>query len=508
MSEATAERVAQRAYSLKLLDDRQIAAVRAEFSNQHPTVDDLVRFLVRREFLTNYQVERLLKGETGGFFYGTAKVLYLVGTGTFSRVYRAVDIENGEIVAVKVLRSRFSEDLEKVSQFVREGEMGQRLKHPNIVPIYEVYSKGLTHYLVMEFVEGRNLRDFVKARRVLAPLEATQLTAEIAAGLSYAYVNGVSHRDMKLTNVLISSGGQPKLVDFGLASMSSGEAGALEHLNPRTVDYAGLERATGAKKDDSRSDIFFLGCMYYHMLTGTPALEETRDRAARLQKSRYLNIPPAHHVNPKLPMSVAMVVSKAMDPNPDRRFQTPAEFLVELKTLAKRLQAEGEGQSPGNISVEAVQAEVAASLAPAAPAKPAVPSLGRAVMVVESNVETQDLLRNGLKRVGYRVLVTQDPDRALSRFEDNEKVADCVIFSTGDLGVSALEAFNRFGSEELTKDKPAVLLLGVGHGNLKKKALLADHRVALEMPIKLKEFRTTLARLMPPKTPSSGAART
>jgi serine/threonine-protein kinase len=451
--------------------------------------------------LTNWQVERLVKGETAGYFYGPNKVLYLVGTGTFSRVYRAQNIDTGEIVAIKVLRRRFSEDHKSTEQFFREGEMGRRLRHPCIVPIYEVFSKGMSHYLVMEFVEGRNLREFVKTRKKIPPLEASKMMADITSGIAYAHNNGIYHRDLKMTNVLVSSRGQPKLVDFGLASM--GDQSGEEEANPRTIDYAGLERATGVRKDDPRSDIFFLGCIFYHMLAGVPPLAETKDRSIRLSKGRYLDIKPIQHVSSDLPGAVVQIASKAIEPQADRRYQTATEMLLDLKKLHHRLQhaAEhpvAERTATGSDTTELDSELLAASQIPSADR--------RTVMVIESNIESQDALRNGLKRSGYRVLVMSDPERALARFDDEEKVADCVIFCTGDIGPSGLEAFNRFANDEKSRDIPAVLLLGSSQATWKAKASAAAHRVVVTMPIKLKEFRATLAELILPRRSEQPAA--
>ncbi len=198
-------------------------------------------------------------------------------------------------MAVKVLRNRYSENRAQASLFVREGRVGCALRHPNIVPIYEVVSEGKTHFLVMEFVEGRNLREFVRIRKKLDPLEATQMMIGITDGLRYAFETArLTHRDLKMSNVLVSSRGEAKLVDFGLASMDDTLTDdALADLpNTRTVDYAALERATGVRKDDVRSDIYFLGCIYYNMLTGQPPLVETRDRLQRLSKQRFLDVVP------------------------------------------------------------------------------------------------------------------------------------------------------------------------------------------------------------------------
>ncbi len=120
-------------------------------------------------------------------------------------------------------------------------------------------------------------------------------------------------------------------------------------------------------------------------------------------------------------------------------------------------------------------------------------------MFVESNVQLQDIIRERLKKHGYRVLVTRDPERALSRFVSGDKAADCVIFSTAELGEPALEAFNRFGDGLHTRPIPAILLLDEHHKSWKKKAKLNDHRVVISMPIKLRQLREVLAKLVPKK---------
>ena len=330
MGQLTAEQVGQRAFNLGLLDERQLQEVWASFGSRNVPTADFVQMLVRREFMTNFQVERLVKGERSGFFFGDYKVLYLVGKGSFGRVYRAVHRETGEVVALKVLRKAFSDKPDQANLFIREGRLGCTLRHPNIVPIYDVVSKGRIHFLVMEFVEGGSLREFVKIRKKLDPVEATRLMVGITDGLRYAFARGLAHRDLKMSNVLISSRAEAKIVDFGLASME--ETIKDDPLaNTRTIDYAALERATGVRKDDARSDIYFLGCIYYHLLTGQPPLAETRDPVQRLSKQRFLDVVPVQKIDPSLPTCVVNAVNKAMMLDPEYRFQTPTAMLAELR---------------------------------------------------------------------------------------------------------------------------------------------------------------------------------
>jgi serine/threonine protein kinase len=488
----TAEQLAQRALDVSVLDEAQLQPVWSELGSTTAPLGEFQQALLRRGLLTQYQLERLMRADTRtGFFYGDYKVLYCVGAGTFARVYRAVHRESGKMYAVKVLRSSLSNPKGThpktgkslkltIELFRREGEIGLSLKHPNIVEINEVYSHGATHYIVMEFIEGRNLREFYRARRRFEPLEAAQIMDGVLAGLSYAFQQGITHRDLKMSNVLLSSDGQPKLVDFGLAGMQGEEEDASgDAFSRRTVDYAGLERATGAKKDDPRTDIFFAGCIFYEMLCGEPALAPNTERAQKAGRSRYReDIKPVLELAPELPLPLTMVVNKSLEFEPERRYQTPADMLIDLKLAVKRIKAaeEGRAEGPGLDSQEGHNEA----------------GQPRRIMVVESDVKMQDTLRELLKRNGYRVLVSSDPHRALSRFHSDPDAADIILFTTSNNGRSALEIFNRLALEQSTRDIPAVLLLDQIHDEWAEEAVVSEHRAVAKMPIKMRELRELL----------------
>ena len=467
----TAESIAQQVVELRLVEPQELQDVWSEVG-RNATPDELLQALVRRNLLTKWQVERVKKDYSVGFFYGDYKLLYMAGHGTFARVYRAIHRATGEVVAVKVLRSRHADSDDVVEHFVREGQVGKKLRHPNIVAIYDYGKEDHTHYIVMEFVEGSNLKDFVRIRKRLDSLEATHVLMEIASAIKYANQQGFSHRDIKMTNVLVSTAGQAKLIDFGLAAKKGEEV-------PRTVDYAGLEKAGGGPKDDPRSDLYFVGCIYYHMLTGEPPLKETRNKAERGARGRFLNVVPIQHLGQQLPRFIGEIVDRAMHINPDIRYQSPAQMLIDLKRAVEKL-----GQAEGK-TADATQDEGPVHTGPRRP-----------VMIVEADPQSQELFRDGLRKSGYRVLIISDPFRALERIAQDPAIAECVVFSAEAIGRDAVEAFNKFAADEKTKHIPAVLLLAIGQREWRHEANLGPHRVFMSMPIKLRALRTVLARLL------------
>jgi serine/threonine-protein kinase len=486
----SAEQLGQRTIDLNIVDESQLQSVWSELGTRNVSLTDFQQELLRRNLLTNYQLDRLQRGLRTGFFYGDYKVLYNVGSGTFARVFRASHQITGELFAIKVLRNRFSnpkahpQNPETIEFFHREGELGSTLVHPNIVRIHEVVSKAVTHYLVMDFIEGRNLREFHRARRQFDPIEAASIVEGIVSGLSFAFQKGITHRDLKMSNVIVSSEGEPKLVDFGLAGWDS-NLSEERVVTQRTIDYAGLERATGVRRDDTRSDIFFSGCILYQLLTGFPPLSETNDRVQRLSKSRYQDIKPIRDLMPDIPPALAMILNKAIDFDPQRRYQTPGDMLIDLKLALKRTKRESDLEAGESKTPAADQEGIGEDGQP------------RRIMVVESDGKMQDVFRRLFKKNGYRVLVSSDPNRALERFFDNPNAADVMLFSSAVIGQSAVEAFNRFGQEIVTRDVPAVLLLGQQHHGWESEAQLGERRAVAKMPIKPRQLREVVRNVTP-----------
>ena len=397
---------------------------RLEPSRRQPS--SLLRLLESKNILTSYQVGQLEKGEVDGLVLGNYKLLYRNASGSFARVFRGCSLTDGRMIGLKVLRQRWAHDPKMVAQFHREAELCKKLRHKNIVPIYEVASQGEYHYLTMEFVEGGNLRDFISIRKKLSPAEATRYILDMAEALEYALRQGITHRDLKLTNVLMSTQGVAKLVDFGLAGDSGLSGSGSGDDVHRALEYATLEKGTNVPPGDPRSDLYFLGAIYYELLTGTPPYPRTRSRDERKQFSRYTNVRPLRQADPNVPRVVADIVERLMQINPGLRYQRPTDVIADLRRALNEV-ADDENSSPAGT--------VRRSDSEPRPTERALPT----VMCIESRIKQQDILREYLSKRGFRVLVLSDVQRGLMRLETTPP--DCVILMGESIGERTAETF-------------------------------------------------------------------
>ena len=469
MKPETADNLLQLAVELDLVAETAVEEAFREAGGRSADITAFGKALVRRELLTGYQLERLLRGETTGYFFGRARILYQIGAGAFARVYRAIHRDTGGILAVKVLRSRFSDDVAKQAAFQREGEMGRTLRHPHIVAVEDVGQESGATYITLEFVEGQTLRQLVNIRGALDLPRALDLIRQLLTGLDYAHRRGVTHRDMKASNVIVSATGVAKLADFGLAGVDEpGERhrGQSHSRHLRTVDYAALEKLSGVHDDDVRSDIYFLGTVAYLALCGQPALEESRDRAVRSDPRRFTVVQPLGSRSPQLPRDVVDFVGRMMHLDPQQRFQTAGEALRAFEPIMANHAAGSEGQP-----------------AVAAGQPGAAPAAHGSLMLVESGEQAQQKLRDFFTKLGYRVLLTENPQRALARFSTTPLPANCLVISTLTLGDCALQAFNQLSADPFLAPVPAVLLVNSTQQAIADQAHTDALRTVAVMPI-------------------------
>jgi eukaryotic-like serine/threonine-protein kinase len=230
--------------------------------------------LVQAELITRWQADRLLEGRYKGFFLGKYKLLGHLGTGGMSRVYLGEHVLMQRRVAIKVLPKDRVEDSSYLARFHREAQAAASLDHRNIVRAYDIDNMGDLHYIVMEYVEGRDLQQIVKERGPLDYAAAADYTRQAAEGLAHAHQSGLIHRDVKPANLLVDQKNVVKILDLGLARFTDEDKASLTLAFDEnvlgTADYLAPEQAIDSHGVDARADIYGLGCTLFFVLTGHP----------------------------------------------------------------------------------------------------------------------------------------------------------------------------------------------------------------------------------------------
>ncbi len=493
MIELDAASVAEQAVLIGLISRSQ--AREAQNDSADGSAEALIRTVMRKGWLTSWQRDKLLKGEARGFFYGPYKVLFHIAEGSFARVYRGEHQDTGQPVAIKVLRKRFTTDPAAVARFTQEAEAGCELKHPNIVQIYEHGETDGLPFMAMEYVEGSNLRDFLKIRHQLDANEGLPIMLGLARGMNYSHNEGVTHRDIKGTNILISTRREAKLVDFGLATVADDRLAEFAHT--RTVDYSALERTCGSHKGDWRSDIFFLGCVFYQMLTGVLPLPEveTSDSLAKMLKRSFGAIKPISEMRSAPPPELCRIIDKMMKIELNQRYQMFSEVVDDLEAYAGGSAAPEDGAESvvrEKSMVELSDTELLANAFDAATLR-----RPKQVLCVESQNGIQDTFQKVLSRMGYEVLHVAKAERAVDRYR--EFTPDAVLFDADGQTGNVLEHYLSLQAKARGSGQAlaTVVLLGPKQDELRERLPKDDRVVVLCKPIKMKDVQDAIQKVLP-----------
>ena len=255
----------------------------------------------------------------------------VVGLGGLAEVYRARDIRLDRIVAVKTLREDLAWDQTFQARFRREAQSAASLNHPSIVAVYDtgedMVGQANVPYVVMEYVDGRTLRELLRDDRRLLPERALEITDGVLRALDYSHRNGIVHRDIKPGNVMLTRSAEVKVMDFGIPRAVSDDTPTGEVIG--TADYMSPEQARG-ERVDARSDLYSTGCLLYELLTGRPPFSGDSPVAIAYQHVRENPIPPSR-VDSEIPAWDDSIVLKAMAKDPAERYQSAAEMRTDIQ---------------------------------------------------------------------------------------------------------------------------------------------------------------------------------
>src|SRR5712691_9152583 len=245
-------------------------------------------------------------------------------------IFRAIDERTGHVVAIKVPHPEMEADPVFFERFHREQEIGQKLDHQGVMKVF-TGDHPTPHYMVMEWVEGRLLRQLMNEQGKFPPERAVKIALQIASALEYIHGHGVVHRDLKPENIMVDAQDRIKLIDFGIAANAGSRRLTFAKLTEAmgTPDYISPEQVKG-KRGDARSDIYALGIMFYEMLTGKVPF--TGPNPFVIMNERLMNHPiPPREVNPEITPELQEIIYRALERDPKKRYASAHEFAMDLE---------------------------------------------------------------------------------------------------------------------------------------------------------------------------------
>jgi serine/threonine protein kinase/Leucine-rich repeat (LRR) protein len=303
--------------------------------------DELAKELVRHKKLTRFQAIEVAKGNARSLVLGNYVLLEKIGAGGMGQVFQARHRRMDRIVAVKLLPAAMTQNSAAIARFEREVKAAARLTHPNIVTAFDADCADGVHFLVMEYVEGRDLAALVKRDGPFPVDQALHLVLQAARGLEAAHADGIVHRDIKPGNLLLDKRGTVKILDMGLARINAVEDGqARTELTEAgtvmgTIDYMAPEQARDVKTADARADIYSLGCTLFYLLTGRAAYEGDSPMT-RLVAHRTRPIPSLRAACPQASEQVDAIFQRMLAKEVADRYQSMGEVIAALEELRPR----------------------------------------------------------------------------------------------------------------------------------------------------------------------------
>ena len=262
------------------------------------------------------------------------KVEQLIGVGGMAYVFTAKDTKEDKTVAVKILKDEFANNREFVKKFINESKVLATLSHPSIVEVFDVSFDNDVKFMVMEYIDGITLKEYMETSN--GPLnwkDSVHFMIQILRALQHAHARGVIHRDIKPHNIMILTDGTIKVMDFGISKIAREEVKSSTEHTLGSVHYISPEQAQGLSTNE-KSDIYSLGCVLYEMLTGKKPFDSDNPVTVALMHSKNV-APSPRSINPDIPVGLEQIIVKAMEKNPDMRYQSASEMIQALQMFRK-----------------------------------------------------------------------------------------------------------------------------------------------------------------------------
>ena len=259
---------------------------------------------------------------------GRYEIMEIIGIGGMANVYKAYDTIEDRIVAVKILREEYMDNADMRRRFKNESKAMAVLNHPNIMRVYDVSFSDRLQSIVMEFIDGITLKEYIEQEKVLKWKEAVHFTVQILRALQHAHDKGIVHRDIKPQNIMLLSDGTIKITDFGIARFARSETRTLTDKAIGSVHYISPEQAAG-DTIDARTDIYSVGVMLYEMLTGKVPFEADTPVSVALKQIQSKAVLP-REVNPSIPEGLQEITMHAMEKDAGKRYQSAAQMLRDI----------------------------------------------------------------------------------------------------------------------------------------------------------------------------------
>lgn len=264
---------------------------------------------------------------------GRYEITELIGMGGMADVYKAEDIVDKKVVAVKILKKEYADNDDFVRRFRNESKAIAVLSHPNIVKIYDVGFTDKMQFIVMEYIDGITLKEFMEQQGVLKWKDAVYFITQILRALQHAHDRGIVHRDIKPQNIMLFPDGNIKVMDFGIARFAREEGKTMSDKAIGSVHYISPEQASGDVTDE-RSDIYSTGVMLYEMLTGRKPFDADSPVAVAVMHMKNNAVPP-RQINDTIPIGLEEIVMRAMQKDPSKRYQSASEMINDIEEFKK-----------------------------------------------------------------------------------------------------------------------------------------------------------------------------